>query len=625
MRYVAIDTETYLITEDNKQPDIVCLSVCEDGEPPELFGAEHVYDVLCHLLKQDFIFVLQNAPFDFGVLIRAFPNLESEIWRLYEDGRVRDVGIVQKLLDLRVSGLSNEKGAYSLGGMVERYLPHKLDKGVDSWRMRYAELAGVPVVEWPPSAVKYAIEDAEYTLQVYKAQQRLMAKIPLPPNEIQRQVKAHWALHLTSLRGLRTDGEAVAKLDTELDVELKQANEILIAAEIFHKDKKNGGLKLSPKGAPTKNMAAIKGRVEKAYAKLGLTAPCTDKGNICTDETTLSESGDHILETLASISGISKIKTSYMPLLQACITKRIQTNFNPLLETGRTSSYKPNVQQWPRKGSVRECLIPEPGHVFVSCDYDTLELRCIAQVLLWRFGSSKMADAIRAGRDLHLMVAAQLAGVDYETAKVRYDEDDEELVDKRQMSKVANFGFCGGMGPDTFVQYAAGVALSITRDEAFNLRQRWLDTWPEMNQYFRLAGEHTGDFGDKRLQCWVSGREVAGVSFSAYCNYQFQALAADGAKASLYETVRRCRLDITSSMYGSHPYNFIHDQIILESPVDKAAAAGRELCEVMVSEMQRWTPDVPISASPVLMERWYKGAKTVLDDRGELQIWRPKA
>lgn len=626
MSLVAIDSETFFITEDCKTPRLVCMSVAVDGEPaPFLLDRVEAYNWWTKDATLTDTYVFHNAPFDLAVFRNEMPAQSFIFWELYERGLIRDTSIREKLLDIRRGTLSSEKGAYSLATLANKYCGVKLDKDEGGWRMRYHELAEVPIKEWPERAVKYALEDAQYTLEVYKAQERMFESSPLPPGEEERQVKAHWALHLTSLRGLRADVQSVQSLEERLDKAIKLARVKLHANGIFHKQKKDPTmLKLSKEGEPMKNMAIIKGLVEKAYGTKGIPVPKTEKGNVCTDATTLEESGCDVLETLASISNDTKIKTSYLPLLRNCTTKRIQTNFNPLLETGRTSSFKPNVQQWPRNGAVRECLVPEDGYVFVSCDYDTLELRCLAQILLWRFGDSAMARAIKSGRDLHLMVAAQLSGLEYDEAFDRFQKDDEQVLENRQRAKVANFGFAGGMGAATFVKYAAGAGLNITLDEAFKLRTKWLETWPEMHRYFQVAAERTGDFGDKTLTCWVSGRQVSGISFSAYCNYQFQALAADGAKGALYETVKLCLTHSDSAMFGSHPYNFVHDQIILESPRQKASAAGEELQRVMISEMQKWLPDIPVSASSVLMERWYKKAKTVRNDRGELEIWKPK-
>lgn len=623
MTLIAVDSETFLITEDCKTPRLVCMSVAVDGGANVLLNSREAR-WWWQFASGSNTYVFHNAPFDLAVFRNEFGSDEI-FWRLYELGRIRDTSIRERLLDIRNGTLSTEKGAYSLATLANKYCGVKLDKADDGWRMRYHELVDVPIEEWPERARKYALEDAKYTLEVYKAQERALESSPFSPGEEERQVRAHWALHLTSLRGLRTDPEAVQKLEDRLHESLTKARVYLHMKGVFHKQKKDPSvLKLSKEGEPMKNMAVIKGLVEQAYQAKGISVPKTEKGNVCTDATTLEESGCEILETLAGISNDTKIKTSYLPLLRTCTTKRVQTNFNPLLETGRTSSFKPNVQQWPRNGAVRECLIPEPGYVFVSCDYDTLELRCLAQILLWRFGDSAMARAIKSGRDLHLMVAAQLSGLEYDDAFERFQKDDELVLENRQRAKVANFGFAGGMGPATFVKYAAGAGLNITLDDAYKLRNTWLCTWPEMNRYFQVAAERTGDYGDKTLTCWVSGRQVSGVSFSAFCNYQFQALAAEGAKAALYETVKLCFTNSGSAMFGSHPYNFVHDQIILESPREKASAAGEELQRVMVEQMQNYLPDIPVSASAVLMERWYKKAKTVRNEKGELQIWKPK-
>lgn len=626
MALISIDSETFLITESCKTPRLVCMSVAVDGEPAPFLLNSKEAEEWWYSTEPQSTYVFHNAPFDLAVFRAAFgEQLASKFWELYERGLIRDTSIRERLLDIRKGCLSSEKGAYSLATLANKYCGAKLDKSDDGWRMRYSELADVPTKEWPERAVKYALEDAKYTLEVYKAQERIFEASPLPPGEEARQVKAHWALHLTSLRGLRTDAEAVKKLEDRIHLSLELARKYLHIKGVFHKQKKDPSmLKLSKEGEPMKNMAIIKGLVEQAYQAKGIPVPKTEKGNICTDATTLEESGCEVLGTLASISNDTKIRTSYLPLLQSCISKRIQTNFNPLLETGRTSSFKPNVQQWPRNGAVRECLIPEDGYVFVSCDYDTLELRCLAQVLLWRFGNSAMASAIKSGRDLHLMVAAQLSGLEYDEAFEKFQKDDELVLENRQRAKVANFGFAGGLGPATFVKYAAGAGLSITLDDAFKIRNSWLATWPEMHRYFNVAAERTGDFGDKTLTHWVSGRQVSGLTFTAYCNYQFQGLAADGAKSALYETVKLCLTNPSSSLYGSHPYNFVHDSIDIESPVDKAAEAAVELKRVMEEQMQKWMPDIPVTATACMMRRMYKKAKPVYGPDGRMVPWEPK-
>ena len=41
----------------------------------------------------------------------------------------------------------------------------------------------------------------------------------------------------------------------------------------------------------------------------------------------------------------------------------------------------------------------------------------------------------------------------------------------------------------------------------------------------------------------------------------------------------------------------------------------------MEEAMQKWTPDVPVAASAVLMRRWSKGAEPTFSAEGKLVPW----
>ena len=61
----------------------------------------------------------------------------------------------------------------------------------------------------------------------------------------------------------------------------------------------------------------------------------------------------------------------------------VHTTFNTTgTVTGRLSSDKPNVQNYPRRTAeqrrIREAFVAPPGHVFVKCDYGQMEARVIA-------------------------------------------------------------------------------------------------------------------------------------------------------------------------------------------------------------------------------------------------------
>lgn len=94
------------------------------------------------------------------------------------------------------------------------------------------------------------------------------------------------------------------------------------------------------------------------------------------------------------------------------MTRKLHPKFDPIVETGRTSSFGDlNAQNLPREGGVRECIIPPEGHVFVLADFSTVELGTLAQSLQSQWGlDSAMAAAINLGVDLHTQFAAQVTG-----------------------------------------------------------------------------------------------------------------------------------------------------------------------------------------------------------------------
>ena len=132
-------------------------------------------------------------------------------------------------------------------------------------------------------------------------------------------------------------------------------------------------------------------------------------------------------------------------------------------------------------------------------------------------------------------------------------------------------------------------------------------------------------------------------------NTFFQGLAADGAKLAGWMIMRECylerpyeglryekllpevrgavdllRLEGESPLYGSRPIVFAHDENIAESEEAKAPEAADRLSKVMVECMQIYTPKVKIRSEATITRRWLKGAKSIRDENGRLQVWAPK-
>ena len=194
-----IDFETFLISEFNTpNPQPICMSYCTGDEEGNithtgLFGTEE-FDVLkltlLEILRDHDVVIMQNAKFD---ALCAYFNMDNEIkaaiWKAYNEGRIHDTIIREKLINLTMYGAIdiielmdgvNKKIFYDLGSLEQHYLG--LDRsdqksGDNVWRTNYSLLVGKPVDEWPENAVNYTIDDAKGAYRVYLAQEERRADV----------------------------------------------------------------------------------------------------------------------------------------------------------------------------------------------------------------------------------------------------------------------------------------------------------------------------------------------------------------------------------------------------------------------------------------------------------------
>lgn len=615
-RYVAFDFESYLIEPGILAPKPVCMSFAEGGEV-DLVAVDDGWERLYGWLEDtDVILVGANVAYDLGLAVTWAPEPDRMmrlVFAAYDNERIRDVQVRDKLFMLAQGRLSfdaitNKMPSFSLGALSERYLNTPMDKGGDTWRLRYSELDGVPIHKYPQDAMAYALTDAITTLDVFLAQgtETLVDELP--------QTDAAWALHLISMSGLEVDLDGVAKLEAELQASV---------ADVHAKMRQAGILRANG----SKDMKVLKARVERAYAARGVPLPVTEKGATSTAGDTLLASGDDLLVAIGEAASAEKLLSAFIPMLKQGI---VNPSYDVLKETGRTSSFNPNIQQMPRKGGIRELYRPPEGYAFVDSDYSTVELVALAQVCLDLFGHSAMADAINEGKDLHLVTAAQIMGIPYEEALARYTAKDPEVKGKRQLSKVINFGFPGGMGPDAFVEFALGYGLVLDRDFVAELKQVWFDAYPEMKDYFAYISQLAGTGETFDLTQLRSGRVRGGCRYTAACNSLFQGLAADGAKRALRAIVRECFLpplpgEAPSPLYGCLVHAFVHDEVLLSAPIARVHEAAVRLEEIMVECMRYYMPDVAVRVETEASDRWSKSAERVVDENGRLQVWTPAA
>lgn len=646
---LAFDTETGLITRHSLTPPLVCLSLAWTGTRPEWLpsGGEGVLEghrtramgggligsalldrrtalaIAPDLLRSPRL-VAANAPFDLAVLAAAAPATLPLIFDAVEEGGVRDVQVRERLLAVARGDLASTR--VSLASLVRRYLGRDIEatKGPDTWRTRYIELIDVPLHRWPSEAVEYAVSDACYTLEVCEAQG------PGTLVSEDREVRAAWALHLMAVYGVRADPGRVDALAREWGALISAGQAAGVAG---------GWVRTTPaRQAGTLNKVALQAVISSAF---GGDPPRTEPtstypaGQVKTDAETLDEAAERMppgalrdnLVAYRDSLAAAKASSVWLDALDAATEGPLVSRPCHLVETGRTSWSDPPWQQPPRKGGVRECVVPRPGFLLCSVDYHVAELCALAQVHLWWGLSGELADALNAGVDLHLAMAAQIERVDYAEAVSRYAARDAAMVRARQLAKVANFGFPGGLGPRAFVAYAAGQGVTVTLEEARALKATWLRTWPAMRGYFDRINRLCGERGSFSFEHPVSGRIRGSVGYCDGCNGPFQGLVGDGAKDAAYRLSRAAYTGRghprAGDFRGSRPILFIHDEIIAEVPEGRAHEAAEAMAEIMVDTMREYTPDVVARAEPALMRRWYKQAATVRDASGRLVPWEP--
>jgi len=609
MKTVAFDTETRLIERGRLAPDLVCYQY-DDGNVCRVIHHSEAHGVVDIHLLSGFLWIGHNVSYDLATVAAWRPATLRRIFDKLDRNEIGDTMLAQQLIDIasgRYSEQRKKKGGYSLETTAARYGLEK--KGDDPWRLRYGELIDVPVTEWPQEALDYARHDAEVTRAVWLAQQAHAQFL----GDLAAQTRAAFALHLASCWGVFSDPVAVDRLRGTIEDLIASVRADLQATGLVRAD-------------GTRDIKAARAVASEAYAMAGIDPKLTDKGEISLDEDSCTLTGSPLLKNYALYAGQGALRARVDDLALG-YDLPLQPRYTSLVETGRTSSSKPapplagvQIQNFPRASGARECLVPRDGMCFIASDYSSAELHTFAQVCLDLFGHSDLADVLNAGVDVHLRLAALTMGITYEEAYAR--RKDPDVKGARQRVKPANFGFLGGMGVDKFILYSrAGYDVIFTREEAEQIKAQWLETTPEARLYFR----HINNLLAGRDICTVKQMRVdryrGGVRYTDACNGLFQSLAADGAKAAMYAVSRACYADPGSALYRCRPWAFIHDEIIIEAPIERAHEAGKELGVIMEREFNKFVPDCPTTCEAVAMDRWSKNAVARYDSCGKLTIW----
>ncbi len=142
---------------------------------------------------------------------------------------------------------------------------------------------------------------------------------------------------------------------------------------------------------------------------------------------------------------------------------------------GRLSTSEPNMQNMPREGPVRGCLVsrfgPRHGRIWTA-DYKQIELMVFAAIAKDR----RLINAFNEEADIHRI-----------TASIIHKKPEDDITpEERFTGKRVNFALATGVGP-----YKLAFMLGITDQEAKEYMELYFDGYPGLAAYIRKFQYHS--------------------------------------------------------------------------------------------------------------------------------------
>ncbi len=672
MKFEGEDWQVYLyesgtdISDVQGQPIVGCDTEYEmkkEGEPYKTALLQMAFpNGICYLVKykeiQEFIHKICDINPD---MVWIFFNAPTDLWALeYWNNPLKDKifdknnYVIQDMM-IRYPLYEISAGEFyaiqSLAFYVQKYLGIKISKDEDI-RLTYTQ--GMTLTA---DHAKYGAQDAIVTLKLGQ----LISPQPM------EQIKSLGFLALKDMteRGYPADTDHLEKMrKKETDI-LHNKLEYLTTWGVWP---------ASVAGEPT----GISGGKKEFHSilrsletQLNIQFPRTEAGSKDPSKDTISTENDDpelpfiknnlpvhsLIKEYKAFKHAEKMLSTYLKDTHLRSDGKWHPSYSPIKATGRTGAKDPPIQTFPQKGGHRGIFCAEPGYVILVIDVDQAELCALAQSCYKRFGFSRMMELINEGYDLH-QYYAENSIIKAIHGKNIEDYTKEELKQFRQQAKPINFGYPGGLGVSTFVVYARNswnqnfsrdfaqqskelwletfpeckLHLKPTPDEAFwlhniqkelkkhNVPLRLIDSIPHAEAVLREEGWLEDEISDLKFKTsayrvkTVHGRIKRNCTYTAACNYEFQAAVADAMSYCKAKCMEK----------GLSQIAFVHDELHFYLKRDKHLQDNIKLCEdTMRSSIQEMFPDVKIGVESALMSRWYKEAKPIYDDAGNLLEWSP--
>ncbi|SDM67961.1 DNA polymerase I [Acetanaerobacterium elongatum] len=324
---------------------------------------------------------------------------------------------------------------------------------------------------------------------------------------------------------------------------------------------------------------------EVLFVRLALPSGKKTKSGFSTSAEVLEElRGKHeIVDNILEYRKLTKLKSTYVEglLRQARADGTVHTSFNQTeTRTGRISSTEPNLQNIPvrtKLGSeMRKFFVAGEGCTLIDADYSQIELRVLAHMS----NDENMINAFVAGIDIHTQTAAQVFGMP------------EDMVTPlmRSRAKAVNFGIVYGIGAFSLSQ-----DINVSVSEADKYIKSYLSTYSGVRAYMEDAIEFGREHGYAKTmfnrrrslpEITAANRNIKAFGERVAMNTPIQGTAADIIKIAMVKVFERLKREGLQSRLILQ----IHDELIVEAPLNEAQAAARILQEEMENAVKLRVP-----------------------------------
>lgn len=290
-----------------------------------------------------------------------------------------------------------------------------------------------------------------------------------------------------------------------------------------------------------------------------------------------------IVPLILKFRDLDKVNGTYLIALaeQAGAENVIRANFMQHgTRTGRLSSNDPNMQNIPTRDdewNVRSSFIAREGYKFLIADYSQIELRMLAH-----FSRDKhMVDTFLKGGDIHKKTM-ELTGI-----KVR------------RIAKNVNFGMVYGVGPRTLSHL-----IQTKEDEAKHYIDKFFAGYPQVKSFISSIQQQTFRIGYVEM---ITGRrrhfqEIADRRWYNMIARQAINTKIQGSAADLIK-IAMIRLYPLLKKIDAHMLVQIHDEIIIETPIDKIEETKKIIKETMEHAL---ILRVPLVVNIIEANKWVK-------------------